>query len=80
MDDDVKDFIGIGMICLLGFLLLIGTIGLIAWPLQSYGCHSQWDRSGMKVEFGPIEGCMVLAQQGWIPADNYHNGNIVVSH
>lgn len=61
------------------FAIFVGLLMLIVWPFQSYSCHSKWDRSGLAVEFGPIEGCMVKSQNGWIPADNYHNGNIIVN-
>lgn len=69
MDDD--NFFLIAAAGIIPILLLTGVCVLIAWPFESWACHAQWDRSGMQVEYGPIEDCMVKTAKGWVPADSY---------
>lgn len=47
-----------------------------AYSLDAHQCSSQWDRSGMKSSYGPIQGCMIqMPDKTWIPADRYRNVN-----
>lgn len=45
--------------------------------LASWKCTSQWERSGLRSEWGPIHGCLVLLPDArWIPADRLREVDI----
>jgi len=49
--------------------LLVGLLLTAAAGWAS--CVPRWERSGMRVEWGPISGCLVQRQDGtWIPSEN----------
>jgi len=64
-DDSVEFWVSIGFLalCLLGWLIY-----------APWSCHSRWDASGMRVSWGPIQGCMISKDGNvWIPSDNYRD-------
>jgi hypothetical protein len=78
MSSDTKIAAAVTGLIVFGIFGLVGMILLVMWPIQAYACHQRWDRSSLQVEYGLIEGCMVQAQGGWLPVENYHNGNVVI--
>lgn len=43
-------------------------IFVISALLDRSSCHGQWERSGLKVNWGPIKGCLVQMPDGrWLP-------------
>lgn len=53
-------------------LLAISLVLLFAAWYDSSKCHSQFERSGMEVEWRLIGGCLVKLPDGtWIPGDQY---------
>lgn len=66
MSDDHAEIwasVGILVLCLIGWLIY-----------APWSCHSRWDRSGMHVKWGPVQGCLISKDaRMWIPADNYRD-------
>lgn len=56
------------MIVLACFLL----VGLLLKAAAGWAsCVPRWEQSGMRVEWGPISGCLVQRHDGtWIPSEN----------
>lgn len=55
---------------LCAILALIGVIGAILM-LDSKSCTAKWAGSGLKSEWGMLEGCLVQIESGaWIPEDS----------
>lgn len=51
-----------------------------AWAMSSMQCSSQWERSHLKAEYGPIQGCLVELPDGrWLPADRVREVDIAGS-
>lgn len=56
----------------IGFLIfsIISVIIFFAWFFFSaYACEVRWSRSGLKSEWGLVQGCLVQRKDGtWVPA------------
>lgn len=65
MDNELKAIIIVAIIFFSG-------LGLIAWAVSSYSCHSKWRKSGFQTDYGLVQGCLI-SKDGkiWIPSENY---------
>jgi len=59
-----NDEIGCVMSLIVGLVVVIG-----ACLIDSASCHARFP--GMEASWGPIKGCLVNTEKGWIPAENY---------
>lgn len=49
---------------------LLASAGAFAW-FASAQCTSRWERSGLRSDWGPIQGCMVERRDGtWVPDES----------
>lgn len=67
MKDETKELLWFIGIALAAFVVIIAA--LLAG--KYYKCTSQWARSGMATDWGPIQDCVIQHNGKWIPADNY---------
>jgi hypothetical protein len=55
-------------------LMLVAMIAVVVFALymSRATCFAEWERSGMKVEWAPIQGCVLQLPDGtWLPADRF---------
>jgi hypothetical protein len=53
---------------------VFGLIGVGGYFWNAYTCDSKWKASGMRSEYGYINGCMLEVTPGkWIPSDRYRS-------
>lgn len=51
---------------------LFAVIGAIGYSMNKATCRNQWEGSGMKSEYGMVQGCIITLPDGRrIPAENY---------
>lgn len=54
------------------FVSILVVLALSALSCFSYlTCTSSWEKSGMAVSYGPIQGCLIFHDGKWIPESNY---------
>lgn len=55
----------------IGGFVIMAALGLGCVWLESAGCASRWEKSGLQSSWGPLKGCQVKSWKGnWIPEDS----------
>lgn len=75
MNDEFSDILGFGAVLLLAAAVIMGTIALPIILLERGSCYSKARAMRLEASFGPLQGCLVQAQEGsttgWLPLDTY---------
>jgi hypothetical protein len=54
-------------------IIVLILCGALFWfIISAWTCYARWEKSGLRCEWGPIQGCLVELPNGkWIPDDRY---------
>lgn len=55
----------------LSVLIFFAAIAYSGYLVQSYVCASRWEKSGMRTDYGPVQGCLIEHEGRWVPEQNY---------
>ena len=51
----------------MAIVMVLAVYGIAGW-FAAYQCESAWARSGLKSDWGPVQGCLVQRKDGtWVP-------------